>query len=226
MNKGFVMMPSYYEGIKELADGERLAIYDALCRFAFYGEDPKLEGAGKMVFCLIRPSIENALQNYEVYRRKEIKNGKSQSQESFRRVQRKKTCSEEGEEEEKGKTIDRDKEKEKETETEKETENEKREQSKKGAGEREGGEEGPDDPKPEDSRKPDNFERFAGSNEELLRALRDFENYCISEGRTVKDYWRADICRQLMAFPRSEWIPMLEQSVKNKMTYLYRLLKK
>ncbi len=225
MPESFIMMRSYHDAIMKLPEEGQLPLFKAICRFAFLGEEPRLAGVEDLVFSLIRPSLESNLRNYECAQKH--RKGKNQSHgysnenhNSYPDLERERG-------KEKGKTIDRDKDRDLDEDLDLDKDldwdYEKKEQWIKGAGEKEEREEGllPQKPKPTDF-----FEEFAGSNEELLGALREFEAFCAEAGRPMNNLKRGEIIAQLKAFPRSEWIPMLEQSVKNKMTYLYRLLNK
>ena len=39
--KGFIFMPSYYDAICAMSKKDRLAAYDALCAYAFFGTYPE-----------------------------------------------------------------------------------------------------------------------------------------------------------------------------------------
>lgn len=56
----FNFYESFYRAASEcgLSDEERLAFYDAMCAWAFDGEEPELHGAVKVAFMLARPNIE------------------------------------------------------------------------------------------------------------------------------------------------------------------------
>ena len=58
MSNGFYIQPSYFYVIDGLPDKDRAAMWTALTRFAFRGEEPNLRGALKNYFELIRPTIE------------------------------------------------------------------------------------------------------------------------------------------------------------------------
>ena len=58
MANGFYIQPSYFAVIDGLPDKDRAAMWTALTRFAFRGEEPNLRGALKNYFELIRPTIE------------------------------------------------------------------------------------------------------------------------------------------------------------------------
>ena len=42
MANGALILPSYYEAIKDLPDADRLALYDCLVRYGLYGEEIEL----------------------------------------------------------------------------------------------------------------------------------------------------------------------------------------
>lgn len=71
--KGFVMLPSYYEAISPLEDGDRLALYDAILGYVFADQEPvELHGVLKSLFTLLRPNIDNSIRQY----RASVENGK------------------------------------------------------------------------------------------------------------------------------------------------------
>ncbi len=61
----FVFYKSYAEALHELTDKQRLSVYDALVKFAIYGEESKLSGLSKAIFVLMRPQIEANNKKYE-----------------------------------------------------------------------------------------------------------------------------------------------------------------
>jgi len=48
----------YYEAIQDLEESDRLKIYDAICRFGLYEEEPELSGVSKTIWKIIKPLIE------------------------------------------------------------------------------------------------------------------------------------------------------------------------
>ena len=55
----FVFYRSFYEAIKEIdEDATRLAILEALCDYAIFGEEPELSGTASALFKLMRPQID------------------------------------------------------------------------------------------------------------------------------------------------------------------------
>lgn len=62
MNDRFTMFRSYFEVIEELDDKQRLAMYDAIMRYAFYGELPEdLPPFAKGYFRLMQPTIDASI---------------------------------------------------------------------------------------------------------------------------------------------------------------------
>lgn len=58
MNNSFVFYASFYEALSELDDADRLAAYDAICRYSLTGEEPETSGIVRAVFLLMRPVID------------------------------------------------------------------------------------------------------------------------------------------------------------------------
>lgn len=55
----FVFYRSFYEAIKEIdEEATRLAILEALCDYAIFGEEPELRGTASALFKLMRPQID------------------------------------------------------------------------------------------------------------------------------------------------------------------------
>lgn len=55
----FVFYRSFYEAIKEIdEEATRLAILEALCDYAIFGEEPELSGTASALFKLMRPQID------------------------------------------------------------------------------------------------------------------------------------------------------------------------
>lgn len=75
-NEGFVFFQTYYEAMQYLADGDRLALYDAICKYALYGEEPTdLPPAAQGQFILQRPNIDASLKRYKANRENGKKGG-------------------------------------------------------------------------------------------------------------------------------------------------------
>lgn len=62
---GFVFFDSYDAALRNLPDEDRLALYDAMCAFAFRGEEPSLSPLLASFFALIKPTIEKSLERQE-----------------------------------------------------------------------------------------------------------------------------------------------------------------
>lgn len=58
--KGFVFLESYYAAAKDLPDKQRLALYDAIIKYALKNEEAKLAGITKSLFVLIQPVIDKS----------------------------------------------------------------------------------------------------------------------------------------------------------------------
>lgn len=64
-----------------------------------------------------------------------------------------------------------------------------------------------------ENKKADAFEAFAAGDGNLLEALRDFEKMRKKISKPMSDRAKAMLLSKLQSFPRSEWIPILEQSI-------------
>ena len=65
MAEGFVFQPSYYASMSNLPDNERLALYDALCRYGLYGEMPEgLPPIANGFFMLMQPTVDASKKRY------------------------------------------------------------------------------------------------------------------------------------------------------------------
>ena len=53
-----IFYESFYEAIRELPDADRLAAYDAICKYGCTGEIPDVKGIVKVVFTLVKPQID------------------------------------------------------------------------------------------------------------------------------------------------------------------------
>lgn len=65
MTRGFVFLQSYFQALRPLPDGERLALLDAILDFAFEGKEP--DGLPPLLngyFSLLRPNIESGIRRY------------------------------------------------------------------------------------------------------------------------------------------------------------------
>ena len=57
----FVFFLSYYEAIQTLDDKDKVLIYDSLCKYAFYGDVPKLPPQLTALFTLMKPYIDKSI---------------------------------------------------------------------------------------------------------------------------------------------------------------------
>lgn len=67
--KRFSFPKSYYEALRLLPKSQRLEVYEAVCAFALYGEQPQLKGRSAAAFTLIKPEIEAEIRRSEEGRR-------------------------------------------------------------------------------------------------------------------------------------------------------------
>ena len=65
MSKGVVILPSYYEALKDLSDNDRLQMYDCIVRYGLYGELVDLPVHLRGYFKLIRPSVDSSRKRYD-----------------------------------------------------------------------------------------------------------------------------------------------------------------
>ena len=72
-SRGFHVLPSYYEAIRDLPDKERFPLYDALFDYGFEGAEPEnLSPVGQAIFSLIRPVMDKSVRYYEEQQRKAL----------------------------------------------------------------------------------------------------------------------------------------------------------
>lgn len=69
-SNGFRMLPSYYDAIRNLPDGERLKIYDAILDRGFGNRVEPLPPSLSSVYVLIQPTLERSVRYFE--KQKEI----------------------------------------------------------------------------------------------------------------------------------------------------------
>lgn len=73
MAKGVLIQPSFYEAMKNLPDGERLALYDSICEYSLNGKEPEnLSPIANSLFVLMKPNIDSSNRRY----RASVENGK------------------------------------------------------------------------------------------------------------------------------------------------------
>lgn len=65
MRDSFVFYESFYLAISELSATQQGKIFQAICRYALYEEEPELKGASAAVFKLIKPQIDANNRRYE-----------------------------------------------------------------------------------------------------------------------------------------------------------------
>jgi len=63
--KGVVFHRSYFEASRDLPPEQKLALYDAIFSFAFYGVEAELSGLARALFTVIRPTLESSISNYQ-----------------------------------------------------------------------------------------------------------------------------------------------------------------
>ena len=61
----FVFFDSYDAALRNLPDADRLALFDAMCAFAFRGEEPSLSPLLASFFALIKPTIKKSIERQE-----------------------------------------------------------------------------------------------------------------------------------------------------------------
>lgn len=77
IGRGFVILPSYYEALRNLPDDTRLSLYDAMLDFGFTGKEPDNLNAIEMaIFSLMRPNIESSVEKYEAQYKNGCKGGR------------------------------------------------------------------------------------------------------------------------------------------------------
>lgn len=65
MRDRFTFFRSYGEALENLPDDERLKCYDAIYRYAIFGEEPELDGIAKGFFTLMKPNIDKSIKRAE-----------------------------------------------------------------------------------------------------------------------------------------------------------------
>lgn len=72
MRNSFVMFRSFWEAGKGMSNEDRLAFYDALCKYYFEDIEPELSGVPQMAFLMAKPNVDASNKNYD----KCVENGK------------------------------------------------------------------------------------------------------------------------------------------------------
>lgn len=86
MADGFVFQPTYYQSIANLPDEERLALYDAICRFGLYGDEPdNLSPIATGYFILMQPTIAASKKRYDAARNNGKKGGAPKGNQNARK---------------------------------------------------------------------------------------------------------------------------------------------
>lgn len=67
------------------------------------------------------------------------------------------------------------------------------------------------------------FQEFAGDDTELLKALREFNEYRNKKKKPLTDEAKARLCKKLETFPRDQWTAIIQQSIDQGWTGLYKL---
>ena len=65
MRSSFIFYESFYDAISDLNAQQRVAVYDAICKYALMGEEPNLKGLPLTIFKLIRPQLDANTKRYE-----------------------------------------------------------------------------------------------------------------------------------------------------------------
>lgn len=63
--RGVVILPSFYEAIRDLPDSDRLTMYDCIVLYGLYGETVDLPPHLKGFFTLIKPFIDSSKKRFE-----------------------------------------------------------------------------------------------------------------------------------------------------------------
>lgn len=67
------------------------------------------------------------------------------------------------------------------------------------------------------------FQRFAGSDKELSKALKEFNEFRNRKKKPMTDEAKDRMCKRLEKFPREQWIEILHQSIDQGWTDIYPL---
>lgn len=65
MRDSFVFYKSFFDAASHLPDDQRLAVYDAICRYALNGEEPEGDGLVMAIMSLVRPQLDANQKRYE-----------------------------------------------------------------------------------------------------------------------------------------------------------------
>lgn len=67
------------------------------------------------------------------------------------------------------------------------------------------------------------FQEFAGGDKELLKALREFNDFRNAKKKPMTDGAKERLCKRLEAFPKEQWIALLQQSIDKGWIDIYPL---
>ena len=87
MPRGVVILPSYYEAIKDLPDSERILMYDAMVCYGLYGEVIDLPPILKSMFTLIKPNIDSSQNRHKASTENGKKGGAPEGNQNARKKQ-------------------------------------------------------------------------------------------------------------------------------------------
>lgn len=72
--KTFAFYWSFKDAIRDMPDADKLAVYEAITDFAFFGVDPNgLSPVGRLAWKLIRPQLEASIRRYDACRNNGLK---------------------------------------------------------------------------------------------------------------------------------------------------------
>ena len=57
----FTFFVSYFEAAQALEEADRLVFYDAVCQYAFYGEDVDVPAHVRALFVMVKPYMDKSL---------------------------------------------------------------------------------------------------------------------------------------------------------------------
>lgn len=67
------------------------------------------------------------------------------------------------------------------------------------------------------------FQRFAGSDKELAKALKEYNEYRNKKKKPLTDEAKERFCKKLEKFPREQWIDLIRQTIDKGWTDIYEL---
>lgn len=82
MKESFIFYKSFYESIQSLENEYQLEIYNAICSYSLYGEEPKeMSSVAKAIFTLIKANLDSANKRYLA----SVENGKKGGNPNFKK---------------------------------------------------------------------------------------------------------------------------------------------